>query len=131
MTALSGVFAPFVRPSLNIVFNSSADFALARVFQPLHAKNVAIVLAIDSIFRITAVNFLSLMKYSMNRGSWGQLSFLCITLLSQPASVYLARKLFHVQAPEPISLFGYIAASWKANMIVKELLFIFIPGLRG
>lgn len=121
----------FAKPVINVAFNSCAGFGISRALRQHQAKDVAIILAIDSTLRIIVQkSFAAMLIDTQKRGSWGSFSWMAITLLIQPTSVYLAQRIFNAQAPDPLSLFGYIAAGWKANMMVKDLTFIGFPALK-
>jgi hypothetical protein len=130
MTAALGSMA---RPAFNILFNAGAGYCISKQFDPAtRSYDLAVVLAIDTALRIIASHALSAFYQSVREtAQMGHLLFLGATLLIQPCSVYLARRFFAAQAPRYIHLGGYIALSWKLNMIVKHFALICRPQKRA
>ena len=136
MTALySSVAGSIVRPVFNVLVNSSAAYGVSRLINAPDCRDIAIIVAIDTAFRIGIIHVLSARNIHFHQNDLvGHLLFPCLTLLTQPLSVKIAR-IFNVNArwqtrPYFITTFGYIALGWKMNMMVKDILYIFAPSLK-
>ena len=116
-------FRALSRGAMNVACNSLVGYGLCKITQKGTPRDIAIILAIDSTCRIAA-------KHLFDQAFPGKVdqarnmvhfAYALTTGLIQPASVYLADKLFRAKSPGPISLFGYIALSWKVNMMTKDI----------
>jgi hypothetical protein len=113
------------RGAMNVALNSSVGYGLCKITKEETPRDIAIILAIDSTCRIAAKHLFVLAFGSKvdEAKNMVDFAFLLTTGLIQPASVYLADKLFRAKPPRPISLFGYIALSWKVNMMTKDVVY--------
>lgn len=123
-------------PACNVSFNAATAYWANWFVGDSQGRNIAVLVALDTLFRITITYVLGALKIPyLQTGTAGHLLFPCLTLLSQPLSVKVAdrfvgidnrwynRKFF-------IMLFGYIALSWKANTMIKDVLYISFPSLK-
>ena len=115
---------PIARGMINVVLNSSIGYASCTLFKKENPKDIATILAIDSTFRIATKHLFDYVFGSKvdKSGNMVHFAFLLSTGLIQPLSVYLADKLFHAKSKSTISTFGYIALSWKGNIMIKDIL---------
>ncbi len=123
MSTLSPALGSIAHHASNLAFNLMATTGTAyytsQALQKHDPRDVAIIVALDTVFRsgISHILYAIGMRCSCNSNAT-QLVSICLPLATQPLSVRVARKFFQVQAPDYISTFGYIAFSWKANMII-------------
>ena len=116
----SAFLRPVSKAAVNTAFNSFVGYGLCKIFQGESPRDIAIILAIDTAFRIATLH---LLNARFGKGTaMVNLVFPASSALIQPLSSYLAHKLFLTNTRNHISLFGYIAASWKANMMLKGTL---------
>jgi hypothetical protein len=110
---------------LNIALNSSIGYAVCKIVKNEVPKDIAIILAMDSTCRIAAKHLFDFAFGSTvdKPGNMIHFAFLFATGVIQPISIYLANKLFQAKAKDKISLFGYIALSWKINIMIKDVAF--------
>ena len=112
-------------PIFNLVVNSTAAYGMSRAVKSDTSRDVAIIVAIDTMFRIVISNALTAMKFTPEKPKTvGQLIFLCSTLLTQPLSVQIAERVFKVKAPSYLSTLAYIFFGWKANIMTKDVIFL-------
>lgn len=117
----------FKGPIFNVIVNSSAAYGLSKAVKRDEARDVAIIVAIDTIFRVVISNVLSALRYTPSQHkSVGELIFLCSTLITQPMSVKFAETVFKVKAPRYLSTMAYIFFGWKANLMTKGLYQLFL-----
>lgn len=131
MTTLASVAGALGRGSFNVVVNAGVAYS-APYFLPKGYLNrdVAIIVAIDTAFRIAITHVLDALKIPfLEKGTAGHLLFPCLTFLTQPLSVKVAQKLFNVSPywdtkQSRIEVFGFIALGWKANMMIKDVMYL-------
>ena len=125
-----------IAPALNTSFNAATAYLANRFVGDGQGRNIAVLVALDTLFRITITHVLSALKIPyLLTGSAGHLLFPCLTLLSQPLSVIVADKFVGIDhrwytRKFFIALFGYIALSWKVNSMIKDVMYIFYPSLK-
>lgn len=132
MTTLSSVAGALGRGGFNVFVNTatvySASVCLGRSSSTIN--DVAVIVGIDTIFRIAITHVLDALKIPfLEKGTAGHLLFPCLTLLTQPISVKLAQRFFKVTPYWSLGfryfeVFGYIALGWKANMMIKDVLYL-------
>ncbi len=136
MTAWYSMTGPVVRPVFNWVVNSGAAYFFSKFLKDSESREIAIIVTVDTLFRIAITHALDALNLPyLQPGTAGHLLFPCLSLLSQPLSVAFAKKAFTIKgdwnsSASFMKLFGYIALGWKANMMVKDVLFLSYPGLR-
>lgn len=123
-------------PAFNVSFNTATAYLANRFVGDGQGRNIAVLVALDTIFRITITYVLSALKIPyIQTGTAGHLLFPCLTLLSQPLSLIVADKCIGIDRRWYnrkffITLFGYIALSWKANMMIKDVVYLCYPSLK-
>lgn len=114
----------------NIVGNGTVAYGLSRLLQTDRPRDVAIIVAIDTVFRIATIHALSALSLPYEKPKTiGHLIFPCLTVLIQPLSVKIAQRLFHVKAPHYLSTMAYIFFGWKANMMAKDVIYLALSAL--
>jgi len=87
-------------------------------------RDIAIIVAIDTVFRIALSHTISAFKLTPNKPKTiGNLIFICSTVVTQPVSVKLAERIFHAKKPPYLNTLAYIFFGWKANLMVKDLFY--------
>lgn len=122
---LTSHFGPITRGVLNAALNSSFSYGFAKLTEEDSPRSIAIIVAIDTTFRIAAKHLFDHVfgaKVDSPR-NMVHFSFLLVTGLIQLMSAYVADRYFRARSKSQISLFGYIALSWKVNIMVKDLAF--------
>ncbi len=115
----------YAGPIFNLVVNTSAAYGLSKVASDDKPRDVAIIVAIDTIFRILISNALTALKYTpKEHRTVGELIFLCSTLVTQPISVKIAETFFKVKAPSYLNTLAYIFFGWKVNIMTKDVIFL-------
>jgi hypothetical protein len=115
----------YAGPIFNLVVNTSAACGLSKVASDDRPRDVAIIVVIDTIFRILISNALTALKYTpKEHRTVGELIFLCSTLVTQPISMKIAEKVFKVKAPSYLNTLAYIFFGWKANIMTKDAIFL-------
>ncbi len=114
---------PFFRGIINVALNSFIGYGVCKIIKNAAPKDVAITLAIDTTCRIATKHLFDFAFGSRvdKPGNMIHFSFLLATGLIQPISVYLTNKLFQTKSKNDISFFGYIALSWKVNIMIKDI----------
>jgi hypothetical protein len=130
----SGLFASAAgalgRGSFNVIVNAgTAYFSAPYITLKNYPRgNLAMIVAIDTAFRIAITHLLDALKISfLEKGMAGHLLFPCLTFLTQPLSVKVAQKFFNASPhwdfkQSRIEVFGFIALGWKANMMIKDVM---------
>ena len=115
---------PIARGMINVALNSSIGYVSCTFYKNENPKDIATILAIDSTFRIVTKHLFDYVFSSKvdKPGNMVHFAFLLSTGLIQPLSVYLAGKFFHAKSNNGISTFGYIALSWKVNILFKDII---------
>ncbi len=109
----------------NLVVNTSAAWGLSKVASDDRPRDVAIIVVIDTIFRILISNALTALKYTpKEHRTVGELIFLCSTLVTQPISMKIAERFFIEKAPSYLNTLAYIFFGWKANILTKDVIFL-------
>jgi hypothetical protein len=132
MTTLHSIASAFGRGSFNVLVNAGIAYSTSRsIFgNPNRSQDIAAIVAIDTAFRIAITHVLDALKIPfLEKGIAGHLLFPCLTLLTQPLSAKIAQRYFVTHSfwsdkknyPE---LFGYIALSWKVNMMLKDVMYL-------
>ncbi len=117
----------FEGPIFNLIVNTSAAWGLSKVASDDNPRDVAIIVVIDTIFRIMISNALTALKFTpKEHRTVGELIFLCSTLVTQPISVKIAETFFKVKAPTYLNSLAYIFFGWKANIMTKDVIFLSI-----
>lgn len=125
MSTLYPALGPIVRHAygltFNLVANTGTAYYTSQMLQIHIPRDVAIIVALDTVFR-TGISciFYAIGIPSPSTNNASQLLSICLPLATQPLSVQVARRVFQVQAPDYISTFGYIAFSWKVNLIIQR-----------
>ena len=125
-----------IAPALNTSFNAATAYSASWFIGDGQGRNIAVLVALDTLFRITITHVLSALKIPyLLTGSAGHLLFPCLTLLSQPLGVIVADKFVGIDRRWYtrkffIVLFGYIALSWKANSMIKDVIYLCYPSLK-
>jgi len=126
----------FLRASYNLLLNSSVAYCAAHCVREPDTRDVYIIVAIDTLFRFAITHALSKMNLPyLQIGVAGHLIFPCLTLLAQPLSVLIARKVFNTHRKWESRLyfmvvFGYISLGWKLNMMSKDVIYMNLPTLK-
>lgn len=127
---------PIARGAFHVCATSSAAYVAGRLISDPHCRDIAIIVSIDSVFRIVITHVLDAMHIPYHQvGLRGHLLFSCLTLLTQPLSVQVAR-LFKINSfhwnnrRSYIALFGYISFGWKATMMVKDVIYLNAPAFK-
>ncbi len=124
------------KPLFNIGVNSAAAYGAARLLNDWNSRDVALIVAIDSVFRIVILHALSALRLPcQDTGLVGHLIFGTLTLMTQTLSARIAIKWFRVNRrwgdhTHFITLFGYIAWGWKVNGMIKDPILLCIPTLK-
>jgi hypothetical protein len=134
---LYSLIGSIARPALNVAGNSLVAYLTTSFFSE-HTSNrvIVIIVAIDTVFRIAITHVLDAIKISyLQTGSAGHLLFPCLTLLTQPLSIKIAQRFFNApskwsEGKSFMRIFGYIALSWKMNMMAKDMLYMCYPALK-
>jgi hypothetical protein len=132
MTTLYSVAGALGRGSFNVGVNVATAFVANGIIwhDPPSSRDLAIIVAIDTAFRIGITHVLDALKIPfLEKGTAGHLLFPCLTLLTQPLSVKIAQRFFNAdpywsKKERYIELFGYIALGWKANMMIKNVMYL-------
>ncbi len=131
MTALA-----IARPAFNVLVNSGIACCARKItVNDEQCRDVAIIVAIDTAFRIAITHALDALEIPyLQKGVAGHLLFPCLTLITQPISVAIAHRLFSINERWStrqtfIATFGYIAVGWKANMMLKDVMYLCSPSL--
>ena len=132
MTTLSSVAGAVGRGSLNVAVNTVIAFWInGNMFNTgIQSRDLAIIVAIDTAFRIAITHVLDALKIPfLEKGTAGHLLFPCLTLLTQRLSIKTAQRLFNTdpylsKKENHFALFGFIALGWKANMMIKDVLYL-------
>ncbi len=97
---------------------------------PSSNRDLAIIIAIDTAFRIAITHVLDALKIPfLEKGTAGHLLWPCLTLLTQPLSVKISERFFKTHPDwgtkkASIEMFGFIALGWKANMMLKDVMYL-------
>ncbi len=131
MTFLHSAAGALGRGSFNVVVNAGAVYSASYLLTSKDYINdqVTLIVAIDTAFRIAITHVLDALKIPFLEKGTGRLLFSCLTLLTQPLSIKVAQKLFNASTywnknQSRIEVFGYIALGWKANMMIKDVLYL-------
>ncbi|MBS0647614.1 MAG: hypothetical protein JSS10_00145 [Verrucomicrobia bacterium] len=109
----------------NIGLNSSAAYSLSCLFETDNPRDVAIIVAIDTVFRMALSIALSALKLPPeNPRSIGNLAFVSLTMITQPLSVQVAKRCFGVKPPDYLSTMAYIFFGWKTNLMLKNVIYL-------
>lgn len=141
---MSSFAKAFAGPIFNVVVNPAAAYGLSYfVEQELSPRDISVIVAIDTAFRIALVHLLGYLTLPSDKvGSLGHLIFPCLTFLTQPLSVKFAERFSFVK-PEPktinpmlrlpnsryLHLMAYIFFGWKINMMLKDVVYLSFPSL--
>ncbi len=124
------------KPLFNIVVNSAAVYGAARLLGVDDSQEVALIVAIDTVFRIGIVHALSAMRLPCQEtGLMGHLIFGTLTLMTQRVSTRIAigwlgvNRRWRARAYF-MTIFGYIALGWKVNGMIKDPILLCIPSLK-
>src|ERR1700678_2715614 len=94
MTILYSVAGAVGKGSFNVLVNAGAAYSASRI-GGVSARDVGIIVAIDTVFRIAITHVLDALKIPfLEKGTAGHLLFPCLTLLTQPISAKIAQKCF-------------------------------------
>jgi hypothetical protein len=134
MTTLSLVAGAIGRAGCNVGMNAATVFVAGTIISQhfYFNRDVAIIVAIDTVFRIGITHVLDAWEIPfLEKGTAGHLLWPCLTLLTQPLSAKIAERFFKthpewIKKERFIELFGYIALGWKANMMIKDVLYLTI-----
>jgi hypothetical protein len=124
------------KASFNVALNSSAAYGAAICVGEPDTRDIFIIVAIDTVFRIAIIRALEALHLNYHQiGFATHLIFPCLTLLTQPMSVKIARRVFNINQkwdtrPYFMTVFGYISLGWKLNMMSKDVIYINIPSLQ-
>ena len=132
MTTLSSVARAVGRGHFNVLVNTTTAYSASVCVSNYRPNNrdVAIIVAIDTAFRIAITHVLDALKIPfLEKETAGHLLFPCLTLLTQPLSVKFAQRFFNANSVwstkmRYLEVFGYIALGWKANMMIKDVLYL-------
>ncbi len=107
----------------NLVVNTAAACGFCYVASDDNPRDVAIIIATDTLFRMVLSHAISALKLTPGEPKTvGNLIFLCSTLLTQPLSVKCAHYFFQVKKPPSyLHTMAYIFWGWKANLMVKDV----------
>ncbi len=137
MTAWHSITGPVVRPIFNLVVNSHTAYFFSKLLKDDNSREIAIIVTIDTLFRIAVTHALDALQipYLQTRTA-GHLLFPCLSLLTQPLSVAVAQGYFHINtnwnsSVSFMKMFGYIALGWKANMMLKDVVYLCCPRLHS
>jgi hypothetical protein len=120
----------YAGPIFNLVVNTTAACGLSKAVSDDKPRDVAIIVIIDTIFRMVISNVLTALKFTpKEHKTVGELIFLCSTLITQPISVKIAETFFKVKAPSYLNTLAYIFFGWKANIMTKDVIFLAYPGI--
>ena len=128
VTTLYSVAGAVGRGGCNVLVNAATAYlaGYANFNSSDLRREIATIVAIDTTFRIAITHLLDALKIPfLEKGTAGHLLFPCLTLLTQPLSAKIAERYFEWSKQEfSIRLFGFIALSWKANMMLKDVLYL-------
>ena len=132
MTALHSVAGAVGRGCFNVGVNVATVYALQHFLfkNPTRGREFARIVAIDTAFRIGITHALDALKIPfLEKGTAGHLLFPCLTLLTQPLSVKIAERFFNAtpdwnKKETYVVVFGFIAIGWKANMMIKDVMYL-------
>jgi hypothetical protein len=134
MTTLSSVAGALGRGSFNVIVNAVTAYSVTKCIYNYYSstkrRDVSIIVAIDTTFRIAITHVLDALKIPfLEKGTAGHLIFPCLTLLTQPLSVKIAQRFFNTDSSwskkqHYLEMFGYIALGWKANMMIKDVMYL-------
>lgn len=115
----------------NVLVNAGAAYSASRIVAEHYiSRDMGIIVAIDTVFRIAITHGLDALKIPyLGKGEAGHLLFPCLTLLTQPLSTKIAQRYFKAYPHwtndlNALFLFGAIALGWKANMMVKDVMYL-------
>jgi hypothetical protein len=132
MTILSSVAGALGRGSFNVLVNAGTAYLASRftVENRILRRDMTVVVAVDTVFRIAITHVLDALKIPfLDKGTAGHLLFPCLTLLTQPISCKIVRKFYKTDPTwnnksHFIHMFGTIAIAWKANMMLKDVMYL-------
>jgi hypothetical protein len=102
----------------DILINTGVAYCTANVLKTDLSRDVAIIVAIDTVFRIGISILLSSIRMtSKSNSDVIQLFVLGLPIATQPLSVWVARTYFRVKPPTYISTLGYLSFSWRINLL--------------
>ncbi len=109
----------------NLVVNTAAAYGLCLVASDDNPRDVAIIVATDTVFRMILSHAIAALKLTPGEPKTvGNLIFLCSTLITQPLSVKCADRYFHVKKPPSyLNTMAYIFWGWKASLMGKNIWF--------
>jgi hypothetical protein len=124
--------ASIAGPAFNVGVNVATAFVANSIIfnDPRSSRDLAIIVAIDTAFRIAITHVLGALKIPFfEKGTAGHLLGPCLTLLTQPLSVRIAQRFFNTDPDwstreSYVELFGFIALGWKANMMLKDVMYL-------
>ena len=110
----------------NFVINPAAAALLAKIVQDDDtAHDVWTIVAIDTLFRMALSHALSACKLTpATPKTVGNLLFLSSTLITQPLSTLFAQKVCGIKKPTYLNTLAYIFFGWKANLMVKDVVYV-------
>ena len=96
MTTLASVAGALGRGSFNVVVNAATAYSAPYfVMKGYPSQQAAIIVAIDTAFRIVITHILDALKIPfLEKGTVGHLLFPCLTLLTQPPQRQGRTKIF-------------------------------------
>jgi hypothetical protein len=133
MTTLYSVAGAIGRGSFNVLVNAGVAFLVNRftVENRVLGRDMTVVVAVDTVFRIAITHVLDALKIPfLEKGTAGHLLFPCLTLLTQPLSSKIVRKFYKTKSAWNnkshyfLHMFGSIAIGWKANMMLKDVMYL-------
>ncbi len=130
MTTLSSVAGAFGRGGFNVAVNAVIACRINGIIfnVGVQSRDLAIIVAIDTAFRIALTHVLDALKIPfLEKGTAGHLLFPCLTLLTQWLSIKIAHRFCnadHYLNKKHFELFGYIALTWKINMMIKDVMYL-------
>lgn len=131
MTTLASVAGALGRGSFNVIVNAATTYSARYIMTKNYPRrDIAMIVAIDTAFRIAITHVLDALKIPfLEKGTAGHLLFPCLTLLTQPLSVKVAQRFFNAGSywnttQSRIEVFGFIALGWKANMMIKDVMYL-------
>lgn len=132
MTALYSVAGALGRAGCNVGVNMVTAYVVNGIIwnDPLSTRDIVIIVGVDTTFRIGITHVLDALKIPfLQTGTAGHLLWPCLTLLTQPLSIKIAERFFKtdpnwIKKERFVELFGYIALGWKANSMLKDVLYL-------
>jgi hypothetical protein len=110
----------------DVIFNTYITVGACCLVGEIDSRGISAIVAVDTVVRIALTYLLSsMLPSSPQSGLAGHLIIIGLTLPIQLLSVKIARWVFNINQrwetwPSVMAVLGYIALSWKMNMMVKE-----------